>query len=496
MSKGMGKLKLYDINGNPAILRCVRDVGLRVLQPIEYRASVDDWFYSAYIDPQGSEDTLAPDWKEQMDDDPSTTQTYTYPHVAGTPITFTQCGDTTVLRLAHHVERIGMASVSAQPPSPPSEPDPTDPGIEALPWHLCTLPFADKKRLSAVIQKFRHIFSTPSNPRLGLIKDIEFEIETGDALPYREKCRFVNKGKQDEMEKEVNKMLRAPVCRCAGPGESNWASPVVMVRKPDHTWRFCVDYRGLNKLTKTDLYPTPKMEELINRMATAHYKSSIDLNSGFWQIAVRECDIHKTAFITPFGVFVMTRMPFGAKNALATFQRAMDRILSGYQWKRAPTYVDNVGIWSPRDEDHVSIIEEVLQAFSDAGATLRSDKCEFGCTKISYLGLIVSTDGIHLTEERIEAIHRFPRPTTVKEIQRYLGMAGWCRKFIKGFSLLAAPLYDLVRKDAPFVWTDEHERSFQGIKDAMTNLGCMKLYEYGKPLYVRTDACRQGLVLP
>ena len=293
------------------------------------------------------------------------------------------------------------------------------------------------------------------------------------------------------MYAELQKMLEAEVI--VEVGASEWVSPVLMVRKADGTWRFCVDYRLLNDRTKPWWHPTPDMNQLINCMATAFFKTSIDLNSGYWQIGVRPGDKEKLTFICPMGLYTWNRMPFGAKNAGATFQYAMDKILEGYQWKRAPTYIDNIGIWSKKGEDHVKIVDEVLTLFENAGATLNAKKCEFGCRKISYLGLVVDIDGVYLSADRVKAIVEYPEPKNAQEMLRFLGMASWCRRFIQNFSQIAAPLYGMTKKTQPFMWTDRARLAFGKLKQAMSEVGVMKLFEFGKPLVVRTDASKEGV---
>jgi hypothetical protein len=210
------------------------------------------------------------------------------------------------------------------------------------------------------------------------------------------------------MRLEIERMLEIGMIR---PSQSEWASPVHMVRKDDGTWRFCEDLREVNAVTKRDAYPLPRMDDLISCMASAKHFSSIDLTSGYWQIPVHPDDICKTAFICPFGLFEFVVTPFGAKNSGAMFQRVMDTILAGLQWSRAPTYVDNIGVWSGSDEDHVKMVEEVLDRMLKAGAKLNPKKCEFGCTSIHYLGFIVDQNGLHLSDCRTKVISEYPQPT-------------------------------------------------------------------------------------
>lgn len=380
------------------------------------------------------------------------------------------------------------ASGSVSPPLV----DPSDPGIPEIPWEKCEMVGDERIRMGQMVRRHEAMFSYSSRKKLGKLKGLEFSINTGDHPPIKQACRrILNPEKLQACRDSVSMMLENDVVEKIY--KSEWVSPVVMVRKPDTGWRFCVDLRAVNEVTDTDLYPTPNMEDLINCMATAHYKTSVDLSWGFWQIPMAEESKEKATFICQDGTFRFKRMPFGAKNAGAAFQRAMDAILGDHQWKRAPTYVDNVGIWTPPGEDHVAIVDEILTLFAEAGAILNAKKCEFGCTKINYLGLCVDLDGLHLTADRISAIRDFPEPKTPKEMLRFLGMASWCRKYIKGFAIVTAPLYKAAANPAGLVLDDSMRLAIRHLKNAMSQVGVMKMFEFGKPIIVRTDASKRGL---
>jgi hypothetical protein len=381
---------------------------------------------------------------------------------------------------------------TADPDPKAAEKDPTDPLIHDLPWNLCEIRGPERIRISEVIKKHRAMFSSKKYPNLGLIKGIEFKIETGDHPPIRSKSRRVkDPQRRADMKECIDIMTSQGVVRRIN--NSAWASPVVMVPKPDGSWRFCVDYRHLNKITKSDVYPMPRMDDLLDCMSTSYLKSSLDLNSGYWQIPMRPEDIEKTTFICDFGTYAYHRMPFGAKNSGATFQRAMDEILGEDQWSRAPTYIDNVGVWTRKEEDHIAVLDRVMTRFHEAGATFNSKKCEIGCFKISYLGLVVDIDGIHLSESRTAAIKAIPVPKDIARVASFLGMTGWCRRFVKDYSRIALPLTELKNRKGKFEWKEEHQKSFEALKKAMSSMTVMKLFEFDKPCIVQTDASKEGI---
>ncbi len=360
--------------------------------------------------------------------------------------------------------------------------------IEGLRLDTCVLKGKERARLIRLLNKFQDVFSKDRTP--GLITLTEFRIDTGDAEPIKEKSRFLPLHKINALEKIILKMLQDGIIR---PSSSPWAAPIVMVPKGDGEWRLCIDYRRLNSVTRTDAYPLPRMNDLITCYADADLYSSLDLTAGFWQIPVTPEDIPKTAFTCPLGLFEFVRMPFGAKNSGAVFQRAMDEIFKGMQWHTAPTYVDNVGIWSKKGESHVDVIEKVLQRCRDAGCTLNPKKCEFAQESVNYLGYHISKKGCTLSEERIRAINEYPVPKNITELARFLGMAGWCRNFVKNFAKIAAPLDSLRKKDAIWFWGDKQQQAFQQLKNALADAKTMGIYNPQKPLVLQTDACGAGL---
>ncbi|UYV79724.1 K02A2.6-like, partial [Cordylochernes scorpioides] len=230
------------------------------------------------------------------------------------------------------------------------------------------------------------------------------------------------------------------------PSDSPWSSPVVLVKKKDGTWRFCVDYRRLNKITRKDVYPLPRIDDTLDSLRGASIFSTMDLKSGYWQIEVDETDREKTAFVTPDGLFEFEVMPFGLCNAPATFERIMDNLLRGLKWTICLCYLDDIIVFSKTMDEHQQRLEMVLSCFAKAGLKLNSEKCNFGASQIKVLGHLIDGCGIYPDPDKVESAINFPRPKNVSELRGFLGLCSYYRRFIKSFANIAGPLNELLRK--------------------------------------------------
>lgn len=252
---------------------------------------------------------------------------------------------------------------------------------------------ADMRR---ILMSYRDIFDFNDRP-LGQTSVVTHRINTGDASPIRRRPYRVSHAEREVIQREVDKMFTKDVIE---PSCSPWASPVVLVKKKDGSWRFCVDYRHLNKVTRKDVYPLPRIDDALDCLHGSAYFSSIDLRSGYWQISVDDQDREKTAFVTPDGLYQFKVMPFGLCNAPATFERMMDSLLRGYKWSTCLCYLDDVIVFSPTFDSHLSRLSAVLEVFRRAGLQLNSAKCRFGRREITVLGHLVSAEGVQPDPEK------------------------------------------------------------------------------------------------
>jgi len=250
---------------------------------------------------------------------------------------------------------------------------------------------------------------------------------------------------------------------------SQWNAPLLVVpKKADASGkpklRVVIDFRKLNDLTIGDSFPLPNITDILDQLGNAKYFTTLDLASGYHQIPMAERDKNKTAFSTPYGHYEFNRMPFGLKNAPATFQRLMNSVLTGIQGLKCLVYLDDIVIYGSSLEEHNKRLKEILQKLRKSNLKLQPDKCEFLRKEVVYLGHIISENGISPDPSKLTAIKEFPTPKKIKDIQSFIGLAGYYRKFIENFSQIAKPLTKLTRKTEKFEWTIEQQAAFETLK--------------------------------
>ena len=277
--------------------------------------------------------------------------------------------------------------------------------------------------------------------------------------PYR-----LNQERKDFLEKELDKMLEKGIIQTS---ESPWASPIVIVPKKTGDLRICVDYRPLNSVTVTDRYPIPNMQDQLENFRTAKYFTALDLASGYWQVKMHPDDQAKTAFITPSGLYEFKVMPFGLKNAPATFQRLMNRVLHRLIGKFCAVYLDDIIIYSTTFQDHCNHVQQVFARLKEAGLKIKPEKCTFVVNEVSYLGHIVGSNGIKPDQKKIQTMIDLPTPRNLKEVRMALGLFFYYRRFIQDFAKIARPLHDLTKRSTLWNWTTQHQDSFDELKFKM-----------------------------
>ncbi|GJT22284.1 putative nucleotidyltransferase, ribonuclease H [Tanacetum coccineum] len=257
--------------------------------------------------------------------------------------------------------------------------------------------------------------------------------------------------------------------------------------------RLCIDYRELNRITIRNRYPLPRIDDLFDQLQGAKYFSKIDLRSGYHQLRVREQDISKTAFRTRYGHYEFLVMPFGLTNAPAVFMDLMNRIFHEYLDKFVIVFIDDILVYSKSEEEHERHLRIVLEILRQKKLYAKFSKCEFWLQQVAFLGHIVSADGIIMDPSKVEAITKWPRPTTVTEVRSFLGLAGYYRRFVEGFSRLALPLTQLMRKGEKFVWTDERQESFEELKRRLVSAPILTLPSGSGGFQIYSDASKKGL---
>ena len=313
--------------------------------------------------------------------------------------------------------------------------------------------------LKQMLVKWRHVWD--AQEIVGRTNKWEHRLETGTAQPIALPLRRIAWLERDMIREEVDKMKAQKV---VVESDSPWSSPPVLVKKKDGTVRFCIDYRKLNEVTVPDQYPLPRIDDVLDALEHGRYFSVIDLKSGYWQIPMRDSDAAKTAFRTADGLFQFTVMPFGLRNAPATFQRLMDVVFSGLKWQGILVYLDDIIVYSADEERHLLLLEQVLQRLSEAGLKLNPKKTTLVSREVNYLGHVVSADGVRPDPKKIKAVMQLSPPTSVREVRSFLGLAGYYRRFIDGFAAMATPLYSLTKKGTTFAWGEKQQAAFDGLK--------------------------------
>ena len=314
-------------------------------------------------------------------------------------------------------------------------------------------------------------------------------IELTSKVPVVRRGRRIAHTERKIVEDETSKMLRMGVIQ---PSKSPYGAPVVLVNKKDNAARFCVDYRGLNEITVKDNYPMPYIEEELERFRGCRYFTTLDLTSGYWQFLVEDSAQKYTAFSTHEGHFEFKRMPFGLCTAGATFQRNMEELLKGLEFAR--NYIDDIMVASKTFEEHLKHLELVLTRLREAKLKVKPTKCNIADHETKFLGFLVSEKGIKVCDSRSDAIKDYPIPTTQKQVRSFLGLASYYRRFINGFSEMAAPLTALTAKAAKgFKWNEICDEAFNNLKERLISPPILRQPDFQRQFVLTTDASTYGL---
>ncbi|UYV66564.1 K02A2.6-like [Cordylochernes scorpioides] len=332
------------------------------------------------------------------------------------------------------------------------------------------LSMLERTRICSILGSFSGLFEFNKFPS-NLTSTAKHKINTEDHPPIKRRPYRVSQVERQTIQNEVDKMLKGGIVQLSG---SPWSSPVVLVKKKNGSWRFCVDYRHLNKITKKDVYPLPRIDDTLDCLRGASYYSSMDLRSGYWQIEVDEADREKTAFITPDGLYEFKVMPFGLCNAPATFERMMDTLLRGLKWSMCLCYLDDIIVFSPTFDEHVRRLDLVLRCLSKARLVLNPDKCLFGTKRLSIFGHLVDGEGVHPEKS-------------------FIGMCSYYRRFIKNFAQKAEPLHRLLRKDTRFEWGPDQRQVYESLKLALALEPVLAHFDEKYATELHTDASGFGI---
>ena len=317
---------------------------------------------------------------------------------------------------------------------------------------------SEKEEMTRLIRDFLDLF--PDVPKQTDIT--QHDVDVGNASPVKQHPYRVNPLKAEMIRQEVDYMIRHGIIE---PSQSSWSSPCVLVKKPDGSVRFYTDYRKVNTLTRTDSHPIPRMDDCIDRIGKASYITKLDLLKGYWCVPLTARAKEISAFVTPDGLYQYRVMPFGMKNSQATFQRMMNHCMQ--ELPNVATYIDDIVIYDTNWADHMTSLRKVFDRLRQANLTVHLSKSEFGKAEVTYLGHTIGYGRISPIDIKIRDILNVPVPQNIRSLRRFLGMAGYYRKFCKNFSVVASPLTQLLSKKSKFVWTPSCRRSFEQIKSLL-----------------------------
>ncbi|KAK2443611.1 hypothetical protein QL285_014700 [Trifolium repens] len=293
-----------------------------------------------------------------------------------------------------------------------------------------------------------------------------------------------------ELKSQLEELLQKHFIR---PSVSPWGAPVLLVKKKDGTMRLCIDYRQLNKVTIKNKYPLPRIDDLLDQLRGATIFSKIDLRSGYHQIRIKSSDVSKTAFRTRYGHYEFLVMPFGLTNAPAIFMDYMNRIFQPYLDQFVVIFIDDILIYSKDSQEHAEHLRIVLSILREKQLYAKFSKCEFWLSEVKFLGHVISQGGVSVDPSKVEAVLNWERPRSVTEVRSFLGLAGYYRRFILGFSEIALPLTRLTRKGADFDWDATCDWSFKTLKEKLTTAPVLVIPDPTRKYVVYCDASNKGL---
>ena len=335
------------------------------------------------------------------------------------------------------------------------------------------LPKAYQDELKSFLEDQRDILTT-----LPGCTDIEkHTIRLTTEEPVRDKMYPIPYSQREIMNKEVEAMLKMGVIR---KSKSPYAAPPVLVKKPDGSVRFCVNYKKLNSVTIFDGEPMPCPEDIYISMRGKNYRSKLDLTKGYWQISVDSESIEKTAFITPEGVFEFLKMPFGLRNSAASFNRLMRMVLGNLDG--VGCFVDDVCIFTDTWEEHISLMRKVFSRLRQAGLTIRPSKCMIGYSIVEFVGHRVGVDSLYPRCEKIQDVLEFNQPKSKREVKSFLAMSGYYAKFVPRFSDITHPLTELTKKNVAFHWDEAEEDAFLHIKKSLSIEPVLKIVDFNREM--------------
>ncbi|GKC94613.1 putative reverse transcriptase domain-containing protein [Tanacetum coccineum] len=351
---------------------------------------------------------------------------------------------------------------------------------------------SDDKRLEDIpaVREFLEVFPEDL-PSLPPVRQVEFQIDLipGAAPVARAPYRLAH-SKMQELSDQLQGLADRGFIR---PSTSPWGVPVLFVKKKDGSFRMCIDYQELNKLTVKNRYLLPRIDDLFDQLQGSSVYSKIDLRLGYHQLRVRDEDIPKTAFRTRYKHYEFQVMPFGLANAHDVFMDLMNRVCKPYLDKFVIVFIDDILIYSHNKEEHTNHLRIILELLKKEKLYAKFSKCDFWISIMQFLRHLIDSQGLHVDPAKIEAVRNWASPTTPTEICQFLGLTGYYQRFIKDLSKIAKSLTKLTQKNKKYIWGEDQESAFQLLKQKLCEAPILALPEGNDDFVIYCDASHQGL---
>ena len=363
---------------------------------------------------------------------------------------------------------------------------------------------SERRQVDSLVREYTDIFAW-DDMDVGYTEVVRHKIVLTDPTPCAQPYRRIPQSVLGEVKEHLEDLLQRGVIQ---PSSSSYAAPIVLVRKKSGELRMCVDYRRLNSITRRDMFPLPRIDECLDAIGGASLFSTLDLASGYHQVAMAEEDMQKTAFTCPYGLYEFRRMPFGLCNAPATFQRLMQTSMHDFIFKILLCYLDDLLVFASSFDKHIENLELVFKRLKTIGVKLNPSKCKLLHNSVGFLGHVISEEGISTNPDTIRAVQDFETPKTLKQVRSFLGLASYYRRFVEGFSKIALPLHSLCTEvhkkhekdrhkgekcNLGELWTPECQQAFDLLKHKLTTAPVLKYADYSRDFIVEVDASFQGL---
>ncbi|XP_054800138.1 uncharacterized protein LOC129304486 [Prosopis cineraria] len=340
--------------------------------------------------------------------------------------------------------------------------------------------------IQEVLREHKHVMPDELLKKLPPRREVDHQIELEPGTkppalaPYR-----MSPPELAELRRQLQDLLNSGYIQ---PSKALYGAPVLFQKKKDGSLRMCIDYRALNKITIKNKYPIPLIADLFDQLGKARYFSKLDLRSGYYQVCIAAGDEPKTTCVTRYGAFEFLVMPFGLTNAPATFCTLMNKLIHPYLDQFVVVYLDDIVVYSKTFEEHTQHLKKVFQVLSDHELYIKLEKCSFAKQEVDFLGHKIKDGKLMMDPTKVQAIQEWQPPTKVPELRSFLGLVNYYRRFIKGYSTIAAPLTDLLKKNKSWQWSQDCQDAFEKLKQMVVQEPVMSLPDYSKPFEVHTDA--------